>query len=316
MQAGQSTTTAATAPEETPESLPVLPLKNTVLFPYLFLPLSAGRPASMAAVEAALASEEKTFLVVAQRNPETDQPGAEDLYAIGTRAVIKKMARSEGGIEILVQGVERVVLVRLEQTEPYPRARVRPLPPPEDQGAEVEALRRAVLDQAVRAMELAHPGSTLNVNQLAAQAPDAMALAFLIGSMMSLDLAREQALLEAPTRTDALRMLHGYLSHELQVLELRQKIASQAQSEMSKEQREYALRQQLRAIQGELGETSPEKAEVQELRRRLIDADLPEEVHKEADLEFVRLNSLTLVLKLDTINTYNKTLLAANWVAN
>jgi ATP-dependent Lon protease len=290
MQAGPSTTTPA--PEETLESLPVLPLKNTVLFPFVFLPLSAGRPASTAAVEAALASEEKTLLVVAQRNPETDQPGAEDLYAIGTRAVIKKMARSEGGIEILVQGVERVVLVRLEQTEPYLRARVRPLPPPEDQGPEVEALRRAVLEQAARAMELAHPGSSVNLNQIAAQAQDAMALVFLIGSMMSLNLAKEQALLEAPTRTDALRMLYGYLSDELQVLELRQKIASQAQSEMSKEQREYALRQQLRAIQEELGETSPEKAEVQELRRRLIDADLPEEVHKEAERELSRLERL------------------------
>jgi ATP-dependent Lon protease len=155
-QAGQSTTTAA---PESLVSLPLLPLKNTVLFPFLFLPLSAGRPASMAAVEAALASEDKALLIVAQRNPEADQPGAEDLYTIGTRAVIKKMARSEGGIELLVQGVERVVLVRLEQTEPYLRARVRPLPPPEDQGAEVEALRRTVLEQAVRAMELAHPGS-------------------------------------------------------------------------------------------------------------------------------------------------------------
>ena len=117
-------------------------------------------------------------------------------------------------------------------------------------------------------------------------------LAYLIGSMLSLDVPREQALLEAPTRLEALRLLHGYLAHELQVLELRQKIASQAQTEMSKEQREYMLRQQLRAIQDELGETDPGEAEVEELRRRLDEADLPEEVRKEVERELGRLERL------------------------
>ena len=110
--------------------------------------------------------------------------------------------------------------------------------------------------------------------------------------MMSLDVAKEQALLEAATRAEALRLIHGYLAHELQVLELRQKITSQAQNEMGKEQREYLLRQQLRAIQGELGETNPERAEVQELRNRLIDADLPEDVHKEFERELGRMERL------------------------
>ena len=202
------------------------------------------------------------------------------------------MARSGAGIELLVQGVERVALVRLEQTEPYLRARVRPLPLPEDQGPEVEALRRAVLELTARALELAHPEGGFNIDQLAAQAPDPLILAFLVGSMMSLDVAKEQALLEAPTRAEALRLIHGYLTHELQVLELRQKIASQAQNEMGKEQREYLLRQQLRAIQGELGETNPERAEVQELRDRLIAADLPEDVHKEFERELGRMERL------------------------
>lgn len=122
-------------------SLPVIPLKNSVLFPNLFMPLSAGRPVSMAAVEAILATEEKTFLAVALKNSDAEHPTADDLFAVGTRAVVKKMARSAAGIELLVQGVERVSLVKLEQTEPYLKAMVTPLPLPQDEGTEVEALR-------------------------------------------------------------------------------------------------------------------------------------------------------------------------------
>src|SRR5436190_14212885 len=101
--------------ETTLTALPVLPLRNTVLFPGLFLPLSVGRPSSVAAVEAALTGEEKTFIVTAQRDSTKDEPGFDDLHTIGVRAVVRKMARSESGIELLVQGVERVVLVRAEQ---------------------------------------------------------------------------------------------------------------------------------------------------------------------------------------------------------
>ncbi|HXG13333.1 MAG TPA: endopeptidase La [Gemmataceae bacterium] len=272
--------------------LPVLPLKNTVLFPYLFMPLSAGRPTSVAAIEAALQGEEKTLVLVAQRNPQDEQPTEEGLYTVGTRGVIKKMARGEAGVELLVQGVERVALLRLEQTEPYYRARVRPLPLPEDTGTEVEALYRAVLDQARRVLELAQPQAQVDIGQLAAQAQNPLQLAYLMGSMLSLSVPQEQALLEAPTRAEALRLLHGYLAHEIQVLELRAQIASQAQTEMNKQQREYMLRQQLQAIQQELGEKSPEKAEAEELRRKLQEADLPDEVRKEAERELARLERI------------------------
>jgi ATP-dependent Lon protease len=272
--------------------LPVLPLKNTVLFPHLFMPLSVGRPNSMAAVEAALASEEKTLVLFAQRDAGNDQPGADDLYAIGTRAIVKKMVRGDNTVEMLVQGVERVALVKIEQAEPYLKARVRVLPFPDDGGTEVEALFRSILELGARVLELAQPQAQVDINQLAAQAQDPLRLAYLIGSMLSLDVAKEQALLEASTRADALRLLHGYLSHEVQVLELRHRIASQAQTEMGKEQREYFLRQQMRAIQEELGETSPEKAEIAELRRRLAETDLPDEVRKEAERELGRLERM------------------------
>ena len=279
-------------PSPTIVTLPVLPLKNSVVFPFVFVPLSAGRPPSVAAIEAAAASEDKTLVVVAQRDPKVDQPTGEQLYPIGTKVVIRKLARSENGVDILVQGLERVALLRLEQTEPYLTARVQPLPFPEDTSTEVEALYRAILDLARRALELTQPDTPINIAQLAAQAEDPLRLAYLIGSMLSLDVKDEQALLEAPTRLEALRLLHRYLTHEVQVLELRQKIASQAQTEMSKQQREYMLRQQLRAIQAELGETDPEKAELDELRQRLAEADLPEEARKEAERALGRLERL------------------------
>src|SRR5262249_20946294 len=170
-----------------------------------------------------------------QRDADKDHPGPDDLFAVGTRAVVKKMARSEATVELLVQGVERVALLRAEQTEPYLRVSVRPLPPPDDQGTEVEALHGAVIELAQRALELAQPQAPINLQAMVAQAADPLQLAYLLGSMLSLDVQKEQDLLEAPTRGEALRLLHGYLSHELQVLELRHKIASQAQSEMGKE---------------------------------------------------------------------------------
>src|SRR5262249_38595736 len=129
-------------------TLPVLPLKNTVLFPNLFLPLSVGRPNSVAAVEAALASEEKTLVAVAQRDGGTDQPGLGHPFSTGTRALIKKMARTAQGMDLLVQGAERVTILQGEQTEPYLRAQVQVLPIPDDRGPEVEALFGEVMKLA------------------------------------------------------------------------------------------------------------------------------------------------------------------------
>jgi ATP-dependent Lon protease len=299
---------------EAVQTLPVLPVKNTVLFPYLFLPLSVGRPNSVAAVEAALATEEKTLFVVAQRNADSDTPGADDLFPVGTKAVIKKMARSEGSLELLVQGTERMALLRLEQAEPYLRARVNPMPWPADGGTEVEALFRSVIEFAGRVLELAQPQQQVNIAQLAAQAQDPLRLAYLLGSMLGLDVAKEQALLEAPTRAEALRLLHGYLAHEVQVLELRRRISDQAQTEMGKEQREYMLRQQMRAIQEELGEKSPEKAEVELLRERLAKADLPDEVRKEADRELGRLERLPPIAPDHQVaRTYLELILELPW---
>jgi ATP-dependent Lon protease len=275
-------------------ALPVLPVKNTVLFPYLLMPMVVvGRPASVAAVDAALASEGKELLVFTQRNAKVEEPGQDDLFAIGTRAIIKKLARPEPGLlEVALLGVERVRIAGVEQAEPYMKARVTPLPLPQETSTEVEALHRAVAELAAKVMALVQPDAPVDWSKVVAGADDPLRLVYLLASIMSLELDREQALLEAETRADALRLMHAYLSHELQVLELRNKIANQAQSEIRKEQRDYVLRQQMQAIRQELGEESPEQAEVKLLRERLAKTALPEEARREAERELARLERL------------------------
>jgi ATP-dependent Lon protease len=275
------------------ETLPVLPLKNTVLFPGLLMPLSVGRPASLAAAEAALATEDKEIVLFAQRESSVDTPKSENLYSIGTKAVIRKMSRpTEDSVELLVLGVERVSLIKLDASEPFLRARVNPLPLPKDKGPEVEALQAALVELATAAIQLAQPNAPADMTRLLAASDDPLRLAFVLASMFSLDVDKEQALLEADSQAEALRRAHTYLTHELQVLELRNKINTEARSEMGKEQREYLLRQQMRAIQAELGEKNPEQAEVDQLRERLEKADLPEDVLKEAKRELGRLEKL------------------------
>jgi len=274
-------------------TLPVLPLKSAVLFPYLLMPLSAGRPASIAAVEAALATESKEILVFTQRDPDLDSPTKDDLYTIGTKAVIRKMNRSgEGHLELMVLGMERVTLLKLDSSEPFLKGRAVPLPLPEDKGPEIEALQGALIELAGEALTLAQPNTPQELRGLIASNDDPLRLTYVLSAMFSLDAEKCQSLLEAPTRAEALRMLHRYLMHEVQVLELRNKITSEARTEMSKEQRDYLLRQQMRAIQQELGEQGGEKAEAQQLRERLDKANLPEDILKEASRELDRLEKL------------------------
>jgi ATP-dependent Lon protease len=295
-------------------TLPVLPLKNTVLFPFMFMPLAAGRPASMAAVEAALGTEEKAFVVAAQRDAAIEEPASGDLYHVGTRVIVKKMNRTPERFELLVQGVERVRLLEFPQSQPYLLARVEVFPLPGDEEPEVDALYREVLELARRAFELAQPESPVHIEQFLAQATDPLRLAYLLGSMLSIEVSKEQSLLEANSRVEALRLLHEYMSHEVKVLEVRQKIGSRAQTEMSKEQRDYILRQQMRAIQEELGEQSPEKAEIEALRQRLDEADLPDEVRKETVRELTRLERLPPAAPdHQVIRTYVEFILELPW---
>jgi ATP-dependent Lon protease len=278
---------------ERAEVLPVLPLKNTVLLPFTTMPLLAGRPASVAAVEAALATESKELAVVTQRDAMNDAPATEDFYVFGAKAVIRKMARdSEGAIQLIVRGIERIKVVSFEQTAPYLKAHVHLTPMSEEQGPEVEALYRSVLDLASKALAIVQPDVQVDVAKSLPPAEDPIQHAYLIASMLGLDVTKEQTLLEAPTRIEALRLLHSYLASEIQVLEIRRQIASKADTEMTRQQREYLLRQQLAAIQEELGEKSPEQSEAALLRQRLAEADLPEEARQEAERELSRMVKL------------------------
>ena len=272
--------------------LPLLPVKNTVLLPYIMLPFKVGREASIAAVEAAVSSEEKEIIVLAQRDASVEEPLQEHLYTVGTRAIIKRLIRNDGNLDVVLQGVSRVAVERVDFADGYLRAHWREYPLPEESSAEEEALHREVVELATKALSLSQPQVPAEVMRMIATSETPLRLVYGLASMFSLELAKEQALLEAKTRTEALRLMHSFLTHEVQVLELRFNIASKAQSEMSKEQREYFLRQQLRAIQEELGNQNPEQAEAQELRRRLEKANLPEGVRSEAERELSRMERL------------------------
>src|SRR5579863_1565224 len=275
-------------------ALPLLPLKNSVLFPGLLMPLSVGRTASLAAVEKALASEAKELVVVTQREASVDSPTPSDLFTIGTRAVIKKAGRSKDQVEVLVLGRERVVIVKVDDEDGHMVARVRSLPIPDDSSRETEALTLAIVEMGSKFVGLVQsPNQTpQEMARMFTTQEDPLRLGYMIASIMNLEAVREQALLEAPSRVEALRMVHGWLSHEVEVLELRNKIADDARSEMSREQREYILRQQKRAIELELGEKNGEQSEVESLREKLSKADLPEDVRKEADRELGRLEKM------------------------
>ncbi len=273
-------------------TLAVLPIKNTVLYPSLLMPLSVGRERSLAAVEAAVASEDKTLLVLSQKDARIEDPAFEHLYSLGTEAVVKRLERGENSIQLIVQGTRRVEVLEGQQTSPFLRARVHTLAEPDDRGTEIDALQRTIVDLAGRIQAISQPESQVAVAQILSQFKDPLYQAYLLASMLSLDLEKEQQLLEANSRLSALRLMHEFLTHEVQIVELRQKIASQAQSEMSREQREYLLRQQLRAIQQELGETNSEHADLADLRMRMEEAGLPPDVLLEAQRELTRLERL------------------------
>jgi ATP-dependent Lon protease len=270
--------------------LPVLPIKRTVLFPGIMMPLTVGRERSMAAVEAAMKTEDKTILVVAQRDPAVEEPGLEDLYTIGTKAVVKQIGRSENGtIHALVQGLERVALLKVEQTTPFLLVQARRLENPADQGTEVQALHRAIQDLVTDLPRLIQAPGIQEAATAFSNEDDPVALAYRVASLLNLTVHDEQKLLESSSTIELLRSLYGALSKEIQILQLRDKITSEAQAKIGKTQREYMLREQLKAIQQELGEGEGEESEITELKKKIEEADLPDSVRKEVDREIAKL---------------------------
>ncbi|HEY5931707.1 MAG TPA: LON peptidase substrate-binding domain-containing protein, partial [Nitrospira sp.] len=273
-------------------TLPILPVKRTVLFPGVMMPLTIGRERSVAAVNAAMKTEEKMIVVVAQRDPQVEEPALADLYSIGTKAIVKQIGQSEGSIHALVQGLDRVVLLKEEQSTPYSIVRVRSLGRPTDNGPEVQALHRAIQELVSDLPRLIQAPGIQEVGAVLSNEDDSVALAYRIASLVNLDVVEEQRLLESSSTLDLLRSLYASLSKEIQILQLREKIAKDAQTKIGKNQREYILREQLKAIQDELGEGEDEENEAVRLKKQIAEADLPEPIRKEVEREAVRLGKV------------------------
>ncbi len=252
----------------------VLPLQNTTLFPGTIVPLAVGRPRSVAAVEAALSTEEKLLCCISARRDDVTGSDAApaDLYEVGTLVMIKRMMRDadSGTLQLIVQGTERVHVLGWTQEQPFMRARVHILPPPRTEDPEeVEATRRNVQALVQQALALL-PQVPPEVRMAVMGANDPVQLAYFLGSVLDLGVEQEQKMLEAETTDELLRHAYGLLAREVEIMELRSKIATEAQTEMNKAQRDYILRQQIKAIQKELGEDEGgERAEADLLRERL-----------------------------------------------
>src|SRR5919112_1161670 len=273
---------------EIPDALPVLPLRGgTVIFPLAVAPLTVGLDRSIRMVDDVMRGN-RMLALVAQRGDEPQQAGPEDLYTIGTAAIIHQLMRApDGTVRLIVQGLERVRLLDFIATEPYLVARVEAAPERMSPGVETEGLRRAVLDLFRRLVALI-PEVPDEVGAAAETVADPRQVAYLIASTGLVDGAARQEILELEPVEAKLRRLIEILQREESVRELGQQIAAETQGRMTKAQREYFLREQLRSIQQELGEGGDDP-EIGELRRKITEATLPEDVRCEAERELERL---------------------------
>ncbi|MGH3092478.1 MAG: LON peptidase substrate-binding domain-containing protein, partial [Gaiellaceae bacterium] len=295
------------------ELVPILPLREVVVFPDSMTPLAVGQERSIRLVDEAVSSD-RMIALVASRNSEEEAQSAEDLYEVGTSAVIHKMIRvPDGTLRVLVQGQSRIRLTSLEQTEPYLAGRFEDLPDVVGREKEIEALGRNVETLFGRIISLV-PYLPEELELAAANAESPSVLANLIAATLRLKTAEKQELLAEPDVEARLRRLTVVLNRELEMFELGTKIQSQVQSEMESSQREYFLRQQLKAIQEELGEGDEQQAEVAELRAQIEEAHLPEEADKQARRELDRLAKLPpAAAEYGVIRTYLEWILSLPW---
>jgi ATP-dependent Lon protease len=295
------------------DTLPILPLKETVVFPDSMTPLAIGQERSVRLVDEAVTNDRPVALVTT-RDSEQDAVSAEDIYEIGTAAVIHKMIRvPDGTLRVLVQGLERVHLERIVEEEPYLVGEFTQLPDVVGREKEIDALARNVEALFSRIIGLV-PYLPDELQLAAANADNPSGLANLIATVMRLKTEEKQELLEEADVEARLRKLTVILNRELEVFELGTKIQSQVQSEMEKGQREYFLRQQLKAIQEELGEGDEQQADLAELRARIEEAGLPEEADKQARRELDRLAKLPpAAAEYGVIRTYLEWILSLPW---
>src|SRR5215203_1774142 len=295
----------------------VLPLQNTTLFPETVVPLAVGRSRSVRAVESALATEEKLLCCITTKteNVTGDDAKPLDLYETGTIVNVKRMMRNEGVMQLIVQGIERVKVLYWAAEEPYLKAKVEVLPELKvSDDEEVEALKRNIQGMIQEALAML-PNVPPEVRMAVMSQNNPVQLSYFLASVLDLGVDTEQKMLEANTADGLLMLTHGALAKELEIMQIRSKIANEAQSEMEKSQRDYILRQQMKAIQKELGEDETgEKAEAAQLRERLETADLPEEIRKEAERELRRMEQLPQAAPdYHVIRTYLEYVLELPW---
>jgi ATP-dependent Lon protease len=306
---------AAFVEPQLPATLPVLPLKETVVFPESMTPLAIGQDRSVKLIDDVVGGNRLLALVtVRSGSEEVESPGWDALHRVGTAAVVHKMIRiPDGTLRILVQGLRRIRLEREVSEDPYLVGEFVEVPDELEESKEVEALTRNVQSLFARIIALV-PYLPEELQIAAANVDDPSALCHLVASTLRLKTDEKQRLLEEADVERRLRDLTLILNRELEVFELGTKIQSQVQSELEKGQREFYLRQQLKAIQEELGEGDAEQAEVNELRERLAALTLPEEVAKAANRELSRLERLpAAAAEYGVIRTYLDWILTLPW---
>jgi ATP-dependent Lon protease len=274
-----------------PEGLPVLPLKETVTFPDTLTPLAVGQERSIKLVNDVLGGE-RMLAMVASKNPDVDEPGPDDLYSVGVAGIVVRMLKvPDGTLRILVQGTSRIRIVEFIATQPYLVAKIEEEPDIVEPSPELEALKRNVQITFGQIVEQV-PYLPEELQMAVANIEDAAELAHMIAGALRISTEEKQALLEERNLAKRLRKLSELLARELELVSLGTQIQSQVHAEMDKTQREYFLRQQLQAIQQELGEVDEQQAEAKELRDRIEEAGLPEHVRKVADRELQRFERL------------------------
>ncbi len=301
------------AGDETPEVLAVLPLRGVVVYPHTAVPLTIGQPRSIKLIDDVVAGN-RLIALVAAKDPELETPGPEDLYTIGTMAAVQRLLRApDGTIRLLVQGIERIRLGKFVETEPYLKAEVIRIPETRETGLEVDALTRNARDQFERISSLI-PSFPRELVASIIAIEDPLETVYTIANFQRIDLADAQELLELDSTLQKLRKLVAHLRVEMEVLELGQKIQNEARSEIEKVQREYFLREQLKAIQKELGEKDEQAVEVEEFRQKIEAANMPEEADKMARRELDRLSRLpTAAAEYGVIRTFLDWLVNLPW---
>jgi ATP-dependent Lon protease len=297
-----------------PAELPILPLRQTVVYPLTFLPLNVERPESVKLIDDVVLGNRMVGLVTVIE-PDTDRATPEDLYKVGTAAVVHRAVKSPtGNVGVIVQGVERIRTTEFTQTEPYLKAKIEVVPDQgEDESLEVEALSRNTIELFQRLISLvSYLPNELMVAVLNTDEP--RQLAYLVANAVRMDTEAAQQILEIDSLRDKLHKLNSLLTRELEVLELGQKLKDQAHSDMEQTQTEYFLRQQLKAIQQELGEEDEQAKDVNELREKIETAGMAEEAKKEALRELDRLSSMPqAAAEYSVIRTYLDWLIELPW---